>query len=55
MGTLEYEIGGTAAGRLVATARSLQVAYDCGARRAIPLPPGIRAALEAELAASAID
>jgi acyl-CoA thioester hydrolase len=39
--TYEYEIVDQA-GRLVATARSVQVMYDYGASRPVPIPDGIR-------------
>lgn len=42
-----YQITERASGRLIATGRSVQVAYDYAAERAIPLRDDYRAALEA--------
>jgi acyl-CoA thioester hydrolase len=42
----EYEIADTIDGRLIASARSVQVAYDYGAERTIPLSAEIRRKFE---------
>ncbi len=45
--TYEFEIVDAKEGRLVATARSVQVTYDYAAGRSVPLPAPLRSKLEA--------
>ncbi len=45
--TYEFEIVDAKQGRLVATARSVQVTYDYAAGRSVPLPAPLRSKLEA--------
>lgn len=44
--TIEYEMVSAADGRLIATARSVQVMYDYSANRPVPVPDDLAAKLE---------
>lgn len=44
--TLEYDVVDAADRRLVASGRSVQVAFDYGTQRSMPIPAGVRARLE---------
>jgi len=46
----EYEVVDASTRRLVANAKSVQVSYDAAAKRSIPIPDALRAALEERLA-----
>lgn len=47
-----YELRSKEKGTLFATGESVQVTYDYGAKRPIPIPPAFRRMLEAELGTS---
>lgn len=48
--TLEYDVVDVARGTVVATGRSVQVAYDYDAQRSMAIPEAVRQRLEREIA-----